>query len=238
MAYSLNNNIRIFADANTAVRLPTFTDLYYVGPQHIANPDLKPEHSQTFEAGTKILQPDWKLDIAGYYRMAQNVIDWVKATPTANWVSENLTTVNAFGADMNFEYYFHHSFVRKIGFSYSYLQLDKSASNFISKYALDYLKNKLILTVDHAIWKNLSASWKVGYYDRAGNYDANKVYGATSIIENYTPYFLLDGRLLWSQKKYDIFVDANNILNATYADYGGLIQPGTGVNVGVRLKLN
>jgi hypothetical protein len=44
--------------------------------------------------------------------------------------------------------------------------------------------------------------------------------------------------LLWSQKKYDIFVDANNVLNAAYADYGGLIQPGTSVNVGVRLKLN
>jgi len=238
VAYALNENVRVFADANSAVRLPTFTDLYYVGPQHVANPELKPEHSQTFELGTKILRPDWKLDVVGYYRLGQNVIDWVKPTPTASWISENLTDVNALGADISLEYYFHQSVLRKIGFTYSYLQLDKSASNFISKYALDYLKHKVVLTLDHAIRKNWSASWNANYLDRAGNYDANKVYGAASVIKNFTPYFLLDGRILWSLKKYAVFADINNILNTTYADYGGLTQPGISASIGFRLKLN
>ena len=238
IAYSLNDEVRVFADANSAVRLPTFTDLYYVGPQHTANPDLKPENSQTIEIGTKIVKPDWKLDVAGYYRMGQNIIDWVKLTPTANWVSENLTNVNALGADVSFEYIFHQSFLSKIGINYSYLQSDKSANNFISKYALDYLKHKVVLIIDHAVLNNLAASWHVGYYDRTGNYDANTVYGAPSVIKNFTPYFMLDGRLSWTQKKFDVFADLNNILNTTYADYGGLTQPGTNVNIGVRLKLN
>ena len=238
IAYSLNDEVRVFADANSAVRLPTFTDLYYVGPQHTANPDLKPENSQTIEIGTKIVKPDWKLDVAGYYRMGQNIIDWVKLTPTANWVSENLTNVNALGADVSFEYIFHQSFLSKIGINYSYLQSDKSANNFISKYALDYLKHKVVLIIDHAVLNNLAASWHVGYYDRTGNYDANKVYGAPSVIKNFTPYFMLDGRLSWTQKKFDVFAGLNNILNTTYADYGGLTQPGVNVNIGVRLKLN
>ena len=238
IAYSLNDEVRVFADANSAVRLPTFTDLYYVGPQHTANPDLKPENSQTIEIGTKIVKPDWKLDVAGYYRMGQNIIDWVKLTPTANWVSENLTNVNALGADVSFEYIFHQSFLSKIGINYSYLQSDKSANNFISKYALDYLKHKVVLIIDHAVLNNLAASWHVGYYDRTGNYDANTVYGAPSVIKNFTPYFMLDGRLSWTQKKFDVFADLNNILNTTYADYGGLTQPGVNVNIGVRLKLN
>jgi vitamin B12 transporter len=237
IAYSVTDDVRIFANANSAVRLPTFTDLYYVGPQHTANPDLKPENSQTIEIGTKILKPDWKLDVAGYYRMGQNIIDWVKLTPTANWVSENLTNVNALGADISFEYIFRQSFVRKLGINYSYLQSDKSASNFISKYALDYLKHKVVLILDHAIWNNISASWHVGYYDRNGNYDANTVYGAPSVIQNFTPYFMLDGRLSWTQKKVDVYAGLNNILNTTYADYGGLTQPGINVNIGVRLKL-
>lgn len=238
IAYSINDNIRVFADANTAVRLPTFTDLYYVGPQHTANPDLKPEHSQTLELGTKILQPDWKLDVVGYYRMGQNVIDWVKPTLTAGWVSENLTSVNGLGADVSAEYYFGSSFLRKISLNYSYLQMDKSASTFISKYALDYLKHKVVMVIDHSVWKSLSASWKVAYMDRTGTYDANNVYGAPSIIKNYTPYILLDGRISWSKKKYDIYADIHNILNSTYADYGGLTQPGTSAIIGVRLKLN
>jgi len=238
IAYSVNDDVCVFADANSAVRLPTFTDLYYVGPQHTANPDLKPENSQTIEIGTKILKPDWKLDVAGYYRMGQNIIDWVKLTPTANWISENLTNVNALGADISFEYIFHQSFIRKMGINYSYLQSDKSASNFISKYALDYLKHKVVLTIDHDVWSKLSASWHVGYYDRAGNYDANTVYGAPSVIKNFIPYFMLDGRLSWTQKKFDVFAGLNNILNTTYADYGGITQPGVNVNIGIRLKLN
>jgi len=238
IAYALSDNIRIFADANSAVRLPTFTDLYYNGPQHTANPQLKPEHSQTLETGTKITNPDWKLDAVGYYRMGQNVIDWVKPTPTTNWISENLTNINALGADISFEYYFHGSFVRKLGLNYSYLQLDKSAGDFISKYALDYLKHKVVFTVDHSVWNHLSASWNVSYLDRSGNFDANSVYGAPSVIKNFTPYCLLSGRLLWSQNKVDVFADVNNLLNATYADYGGLTQPGTNVTIGIRVKMN
>jgi len=165
------------------------------------------------------------------------VIDWVKPSPTANWISENLTDVNALGADLSAVYRFHHSFVRKVAINYSYLQLDKSASNFISKYALDYLKHKVVLIVDHSIWKNVSASWNVAYSDRSGTYDANRVYGAPSIIQNFTPYVMFNGRLLWSQMKCDIFMDVNNILNTSYADYGGLNQPGTSVNLGIRLKL-
>ena len=238
LAYSINDHVRLFADANTAVRLPTFTDLYYIGPQHTANPDLKPEHSQTLEAGTKIVQQNWKLDVVGYYRMGQNVIDWVKPSPTAGWISQNLTSINALGADISADYYFHQSFVKKIGINYSYLQMDKSAGVFISKYALDYLKHKIVVSIDHSVLQNLSASWKVAYLDRSGTYDANKVYGAASIIENFTPYCMLDGRLNWSHKKFDIYADVNNILNADYADYGGLTQPGTSANIGIRLKLN
>ena len=237
IACSISDYVQVFADVNTAVRLPTFTDLYYIGPQHTANPDLKPEHSQTFEVGTKIVHPQWKLDLAGYYRLGQNVIDWVKPSPTANWISENLTDVNALGADLSAEYRFRHSFMRKLAINYSYLQLDKSASNFISKYALDYLKHKVVLIVDHSIWKNVSASWNVAYLDRSGTYDANSVYGAPSIIQNFTPYVMFNGRLLWSHKKCDVYADVNNILNTSYADYGGLNQPGTSVNVGIRMKV-
>jgi len=237
IAYALTEKVRIFADANSAVRLPTFTDLYYIGPQHTANPDLKPEHSQTFEAGTKIIDTNWKLDVVGYYRLGQNVIDWIKPSATAGWISENLTDINALGADISFDYYFHHSFVHKLGLNYSYLQLDKSAGDFISKYALDYLKHKVVLTLDHSIWNKFSASWNVSYLDRSGTYDANSVYGAPSVIKNFTPYFLLNGRLLWSQKKVDVFADVNNLLNTTYADYGGLTQPCINATIGIRLKL-
>jgi len=233
VAYAINENVRVFADANSAVRLPTFTDLYYNNATQLANPNLKPEKSQTVEIGTKIKQSDWKLDATIFKRFGQDVIDWTKAPDSTKWQSRNLTNVDAVGADIAFDYYFRHSFLNKISVAYSYLNMDKSASGFDSKYALDYLKNKVTLSIQHKIWSNLSVSWIGSYSDRAGQYTDFK----TAKLVDYSSYFLLNGRLLWSEKHFDIFADANNILDATYADYGGLTQPGAGFNVGVRLKM-
>ena len=238
-AYSFSDNFKIFADANSAVRFPTFTDLYYKSKTQLANPNLQPEKSQTVEFGTKIYQDNWKLDVAIFYRMGQNVIDWVRIPPaiakTANdtlWQSKNLTNVNALGGDISFAYFFHKGPIKKLGLLYSYLQMDKSADTYDSKYVLDYLKNKISLTVDHAIWKKLSASWKLAYFDRAGTYT-----DAKSVLQSFKPYALLDTRFLWADKTFDVFVDVNNILNTSYADYGGLTQPGINFSVGVRKRL-
>lgn len=232
VAYLLNNNVRVFANANSAVRLPTFTDIYYKSATQLANPDLQPEHSQTIEIGTKIGEQNWKVDASVYYRMGQNIIDWVKLPTETVWRSKNLTNVNALGTDISAEYRFNKFIIKKIGVAYSYLQMDKSADNFDSKYALDYLKNKVVLSFDHSIFSKLSASWKFSYLQRSGTYtDVNKV------IQKFEPYALLDTRVSWIDTHFDIFADANNILNAKYADYGGLTQPGFSFNVGVRLKL-
>ena len=238
-AYSFSDNFRIFVDANSAVRLPTFTDLYYKSKTQLANPNLQPEKSQTVEFGTKIYQDNWKLDASVFYRMGQNVIDWVRVPPAISktatdtlWQSKNLTSVNALGADISFAYFFHKGPIKKLGLAYSYLQMDKSADTYDSKYVLDYLKNKIALTVDHTIWKKLSASWKLAYFDRAGTYT-----DAKNVLLSFKPFALLDTRFLWADRTFDVFVDVNNILNTSYADYGGLTQPGINFNLGVRKRL-
>ncbi len=237
--YFITDDVKVYASANSATRLPTFTDLFFVNPVQQGNPLLKPEQSQTFEIGTKINQSQWSLNADIYYRMGKNVIDWVKLTSSsAKYESMNLSSVNALGGDITAEYRFKELFVKKVSVAYSFLTLDKAAVGFDSKYALDYLKHKLTLTFDHSIFGKLSASWKLAYQDRSGSYDANTVIGKSAITTNYSPYFLLDGRLLWSAKKFDIFADINNIIDANYADYGGLAQPGRNVNIGIRLNLN
>lgn len=238
VGYSFNENVKLYASANSATRLPTFTDLFLVSSVQAGNAALKPEQSKTLEIGTKIYQQQWSLNAAVFYRMGQNVIDWIKPNSSAvKYEASNLAEVNALGGDFSFEYRFQELFIKKIAVTYSYLQLDKTAQGFDSKYALDYLKNKITLNLNHSIWGKLSASWNVGYFDRTGNYDANTISGKPAIITNYNPYLMLDGRLLYSQIKFDIFADANNILNKKYADIGGIQQPGMNFNLGIRLKL-
>ena len=156
----------------------------------------------------------------------------------SKYEASNLASVNALGADFSVEYNFQQSFLKRLSLAYSYLQLDKSAIGFDSKYALDYLRNKLTMRLVHSIGNHFSASWKVGYFDRSGNYDGNTILGSPAILKNYTAYFIFDGRMIWSQKKYQVFADLNNIFNSSYADIGGLTQPGRSANVGLRLKLN
>ncbi|MEI6753572.1 MAG: TonB-dependent receptor [Paludibacter sp.] len=238
LAYFISDDTKLFASANTATRLPTFTDLFFVNTVQQGNPTLNPETSETYEIGIKSNKTNWNFNVDVYYRMGQNVIDWVKLTSTSpKYEAMNLSKVNALGGDITCEYIFHQSFLKKISASYSYLSLDKKIEGVDSKYALDYLKHKISLSVNHSIFSKLSASWKIGYYDRAGSYDANTVLGSPSIIKSYSPYALLDTRFLWADKTFDVFLDVNNILNSNYADYGGLTQSGINFNVGVRKRL-
>lgn len=238
LGYMLNEQVKLYVSGNSATRLPTFTDLFFANAVQQGNPDLKPETSKVAEVGVKMNKTNWTLNADVYYRHGNNVIDWVKTSSTSSkYVSMNLSEVNATGGDITAEYRFDRLFIRKFSVAYSYLTLDKSVEGFDSKYALDYLRNKLSVGLNHQIAGNVSAGWNATYNDRAGTYDANTVIGAPSAITHYKPFWLLDLRILWNMKKLDVFADANNLLDKKYADYGGLTQPGINFNLGLRLKL-
>jgi iron complex outermembrane receptor protein len=201
---------------------------------HLSDPNLKPEQSKTIELGTKISEKKWQLNASVFYRQGINVIDWIKPeSSSVKYESRNLTSINALGSDFSVDYNFQDMFIEKISAHYSFLSMDKEAVGFDSKYALDYLKHKIHFSVNHKIISKLSASWKATYFDRAGTYNDF----SSNTLVSYSPYFLVDGRVMWSQKLFDIYIDANNITNASYADYGGLIQPGINFMGGIRLKL-
>ncbi len=243
IAYQINESLRIFTSGNTALRFPTFTDLYYKSTTQKANPNLKPEKSNTIELGIQYSQASLTTQASVFYRSGKDIIDWVK-TPHPDslvWYSRNLTEVNALGAELSAKYVFKQSFVENISLDYSFLNLDKSADSFDSKYALDYLKHKLTFAVQHRILTadnlpddyNLSLQWKAAYNDRAGNYSDFK----SGEQRSYDPFFLADVRILFESRKLAINFDVNNLSNSKYIDFGGLRLPGINVMAGIRLKL-
>lgn len=234
LGYDINDNITAFASYNSAVRIPTFTDLYYKSATQLANPDLQPEKSQTIEGGVKCNTRKWSAEACLYYRMGSNVIDWVRIPDSIRWESRNLTDVNALGGDITLQYRFDNIFIRNVHLIYSYVHLNKDAQDFDSKYALDYMKHKFILSCNHTIWGKLSATWKASLIDRAGNYSE---FETNKLIE-YKPYFMLDGKLMWSENRFDIYADIRNISDTKYEDYGGLPQPGINCNFGIKMRIN
>ena len=232
--YSLSKNIRLYVSANSAVRLPTFTDLFYKGAQQIANPHLRPEKSMTYELGTKINSGNLTASVAAYYRLGRNVIDWVKRDTTdKKYVSLNLTNVNAIGTDIYTGYRFRNGFLKSVSLTYSFLNLSKNTEVLESKYALDYLKHKLVAGLQHSIYSRLSASWNVGYFDRSGDY----IDFVSKQKTAYKPYYLADVRFIWKTPAIDVYADIYNLTNQPQVDFGGLSLPGRNIVAGVKFRV-
>lgn len=234
LAYRPTAYSRIFVAANSAVRLPTFTDLYYQSATQVSNPNLEPEKSTTFEIGTKINPINWTLTASTFYRLGNNIIDWVKTPEAEKWESRNLTNVNAIGFEMSGEYRLNGDFLQSLGANYSFLNLDKKAEGYDSKYALDYLKHKLVFNLNHSVWSKLSMHWDLAMFDRSGNYTDF----TTNQPVDYAPYWMLNTKLIWKSERITLFTEVNNILNQKYVEFGGIEQPKINFNTGIKIALN
>lgn len=231
--YKFAKDGKVYASINRAVRLPTFTDLYYKSATQIANPNLKPEKSLTAEIGSSWSGYGITASLSAYYRYGQDIIDWVKAPDEERWRSVNHTRIDAWGGELLVGYRMGY-WLKNIQLTYSYCQMNKDAGELMSKYALDYLKHKVTFTVEHGIYSGLGASWTLCYRDRVGTY-----IDASGVVQNYNPVWLLGGKIYWQddRDRFNIYVEATNMLNQHYYDYGGVEQPGVWVKMGGSFRI-
>lgn len=234
----VGDNLRFYGSWNRALRMPTFTDLYYESKVLKGNPDLKPEESEAFEVGVKYGNHFLRGHVAGFYRKGKNMLDWVKKNPEDIWESRNLTEVNNAGVEANVsllprELGNEKFFVRKVELGYAFIHQDKDSEGYISNYALDYLRHKLTAQLSHTIWRDLSATWYVRWQDRAGSYtkyeDLKPAYETP-----YSPYCTVDVKLNWAWQDLNIYAEINNLFNTTYYDLGNIPQPGIWFKAGFR----
>jgi vitamin B12 transporter len=233
ISYVPVHHLTLFAAANTASRLPTFTDLYYQSATQLANPNLKPEYSMTYDLGFKYDLEPWQFQGNIFHRTGKDIIDWVKYPDEEKWQSMNLTHLNTAGLSLFAQYLFQDSFLKDISLAYSFINTDKQAEEYDSKYALDYLRHQVVLKLHHQIFKNFKVAWNLNWSDRAGSYADFD----TGDLKSYQPYLLADCRIAWEKRRFTIHADINNIFNQSYVDYGGLPMPGIYWNVGVKWGL-
>ncbi len=217
-----NRKLDLFLSWNMALRMPTFTDLYYSGVGIEGNQDLKPEKSNDVQIGVEYTANGLRVKAQGFYSHKTDMIDWVKyienGTTDEIFHSVNFQLDNVgYEADVDFlarEIWGEECPLRKFGVKYSYIseKSDYQVDVVSSKYAMDYLRHKLLLNADGRVWKrlNLSLNWR--WQDRVG--------------ENNAPYALMDGRLSWDARHYSLYVNATNIFNKEYYDYVSIRQPG------------
>jgi len=236
LAYIFNSYYQWFGLINNAVRYPTFTELYYPGLQNKGNPNLKPEKALSIETGIKLNNEHIISHFSIFRRHSTDVIDWVKVSDTAIWESSNITTLTTYGASFSFSYSFYNSMSRyfslkKINTNYQYVTSEKNNIDYISHYALNYLKHQINLSLVSTLFKHFDWAIIFNYNDRNGTY-----YNENNIKTDYKPYEIFNTKLNYSLKNICFFVESQNILNKNYVNFGSVKMPGRIVLVGVSVN--
>ena len=101
IGYEPIQGLQLFANVNRAIRVPTFTDLYYHSATQQADPLTKPEKAVQVELSAQYSKGHWYASVAGYYRWGRDIIDWIKEPypEVVVWRSMNNSKVNAAGAE-------------------------------------------------------------------------------------------------------------------------------------------
>ena len=224
---------RLHASYNSSLRMPSFTEMYYKLQGYSADPHLKPEEMQAIEVGANYQLSIFNCQLSLWHHHGSNMIDWIMDTSQgddAQWQSVNHTTVNSLGfeASAGVQYSFF-----SVHCGYSYIHQDKRREpHIVSQYALEYLRHKFVASAQLKMSRRLTWGLNLRYHDRVGTYT-----DFSGVAHDYDPYALVDTRLTWTQSHWKAYVEANNLFDTHYRDYGLVLQPGRWIIAGVSVRL-
>ena len=240
-SYRIGDSFKIFANYNTSLRMPSVTELYYSVGGHVADKNLKPEEISSVEAGVKYADHGITTQASVYHNNWKNMIDWIRNTadgPDAPWQSVNFTEVKATGFQAQLTLNFRQivptqRILKSFNASYNYLFQDKDIDSSVeSKYSLEYLRHKFVANLQLNIVSRLDLGINFRWQDRRGIYT-----DFDGTVKEYSPYSVVDARLSWTAPKYKLYLEANNIFDKNYIDYGCVPQPGTWLIAGLSVEL-
>ena len=216
----ISEKFRAYGNIGTSFRLPTYTNLYYVSPTTISNPNLETEEAFSQEVGFKYLSKNINVSLAAFNRDADNLIDYVRENASDAWQAQNIQHVNTKGYEANIEYKFLlNQLPQKIQLGYSFLDNDvkKSEANF-SQYSINSMKHQFVGNYAMEWFKNFSNSIGYRYVERTSG----------------VSYNVWDVSASYQLKALEFSVYANNIFNTEYVEAGMVPMPKGNVLFGVK----
>ena len=223
IGYTVSENTTLYANYNRVVRVPTYTDLYFSNKANLANPNLQPELANNYEIGGKIFLNNIFLQAAIYKREGTNLIDRTKAVDSLPWNPTNLNTFTISGINANASFQIEKlaNTTFNAGFNYIFdYQLDKVQA--LSKYALDFLSAQYIFGVELPKFLSIKNNFKLRVIKRISQSDV---------------YSVLDWKATFEKKKFNIFVQVQNVTNTFYTEQSNIPMPGRWFSVGFKIKL-
>ncbi|MFC2089406.1 TonB-dependent receptor plug domain-containing protein [Bacteroidota bacterium] len=238
LAYLLTKHFSLHGSLNRSLRLPTFTDLYYRGPQNQGNPELEPETALTFESGIKYNTAFLQATVSGFIRKGSNTIDWIWQDTI--WKSMNHTDLNTSGSEVSVVILppSRGTILKldRLRFSYSFMQVDKADNSLISNYTLDYLKHKFTGVIHLGLPLGFYLDLEASYRDRNGTYGYYETPESIPVEKEYDPYTLCDLSFGIQLEYFSVYIAVQNLFDVSYRDIGSVLLPGRWSFIGVKIR--
>ena len=220
IGYTINEQFRVYTNAGYTYRTPTYNDLYYVGSRDEGNENLVPEEAISQELGLKYFGDKISATVAFFNRDSDNLIDYTKDNEADKWKSNNLTSLNTRGVEVQLSAPFKlGQYNQSFNLGYTHLNEDLKAvrANF-SKYIINSLNHHLTARLKSQFTKNLTHSFVYKFAERATG-------------ESYS---VVDAQLKLLIPGLELTVTANNIFNTDYVETGFVPMPKGNVLFGIR----
>ena len=224
VGYRVSDVFKFYGNIGYTYRVPTFTDLYYVGPTTLGNPDLAPESALSEEFGLKYSTQMFQFDISIFNRVSDDLIDWTKDAEEDKWQTRNFSEVETKGIEVNLDYKFRISnYDQKIKLGYSFIDDDIKDNNVqFTRYSLNSIKHQMTSSFEARFLSILSQTISYRYVERTDG-------------ESYN---VVDAKILMPLNKgIDLFLSANNIFNAAYTETNLVPMPKGNLMVGIKYKV-
>ena len=220
--YSLAHSLRAHAAAGTGFRLPTYVDLYYADPTTIGNPSLKPETSQSYEAGLEWTptRPNLRLTATGFTLRQSNAIDYSKSIPTQPYQATNIGHLAYTGLETSATCT--PTANQQLTLAYTYLHAPPAPTNLISEYAYNYASS------------NASFAWQARFA-----HQQLALRTQVSVVQQTqrAAYPLWTVALTRTQGFVRPYIRTENLANTQYQELPGVPQPGRTILAGVTVTL-
>jgi outer membrane cobalamin receptor len=213
---------RARAAAGRSFRAPTWTERYYRDPVNVGREELDPERAWSGEVGMDVLRgSSLRLSTTGFVRRGEGLIDWARAegagvdTP---WETRNVESATFRGVEVDVAT--RGPWETNVTAGVALLSLSsEEARGLRSKYALRPLRERITLGLE----RTLAGRVSLGAHAQRGRRSGEDA------------YHRLDLRAVVRHGDARLYLDALNLLDASYPDVTGAMAPGRALFLGLEV---
>lgn len=237
-SYFINQQIKVFANISSGFKTPTLNQMYGAFG---ANPDLKPEKSQSYEGGAQFFSSNKTFDVrvSVFQRDIKDIITFY-TYPDFSYKYINLNSQSDHGTEVEVSKKVNSKFTLQAFYAYVDGQITDKTGSKDSTYhnLIRRPKHSVGMKIGYQVTQAFFAQLNLKTFSNRSDYYFNPSTFAVDQV-NLDAYALLDVYLEYkfSRDRFKVFVDMKNLLNQDYMEVYGYNTLKFNVMSGVSFRL-